>query len=315
MEGSNGFGIDTILSHRAGSPGLAQGDPLMGESRSPLELSPRSEVSSLCSSPPSPSRECLDSVNTRQGVALAIESHLQPGVQLSAPSQSRTVTSSFLIRDILADCKPLATCAPYSSNGQPAQDLSHCLSSKAAEDFRDKLEKSSSSTSSESEYKGKVKEEGDREISSSRDSPPVRLKKPRKARTAFTDHQLAQLERSFERQKYLSVQDRMELAASLTSQTPRSRLGTRTGGQSGRGRLLLDWSCWQRRVITLPFRGCFLPHTFTHKALFPTWIPVQPSICTGDLQHLRQLCRDLWCPGSSFTDFRVALSHHLPCPL
>ena len=62
---------------------------------------------------------------------------------------------------------------------------------------------------------GSVKEEGDREISSSRDSPPVRLKKPRKARTAFTDHQLAQLERSFERQKYLSVQDRMELAASL----------------------------------------------------------------------------------------------------
>ncbi|XP_060106621.1 barH-like 1 homeobox protein [Heteronotia binoei] len=60
-----------------------------------------------------------------------------------------------------------------------------------------------------------VKEEGDREISSSRESPPVRLKKPRKARTAFTDHQLAQLERSFERQKYLSVQDRMELAASL----------------------------------------------------------------------------------------------------
>lgn len=60
-----------------------------------------------------------------------------------------------------------------------------------------------------------VKEEGDREISSSRDSSQVRLKKPRKARTAFTDHQLAQLERSFERQKYLSVQDRMELAASL----------------------------------------------------------------------------------------------------
>lgn len=60
-----------------------------------------------------------------------------------------------------------------------------------------------------------VKDEADREISSSRDSPSSRLKKPRKARTAFTDHQLAQLERSFERQKYLSVQDRMELAASL----------------------------------------------------------------------------------------------------
>ena len=40
-------------------------------------------------------------------------------------------------------------------------------------------------------------------------------KKPRKARTAFTDHQLNTLESSFERQKYLSVQDRMELASKL----------------------------------------------------------------------------------------------------
>ncbi|KAJ8300343.1 hypothetical protein KUTeg_021862 [Tegillarca granosa] len=40
-------------------------------------------------------------------------------------------------------------------------------------------------------------------------------KKPRKARTAFTDHQLNSLEKTFERQKYLSVQDRMELAAKL----------------------------------------------------------------------------------------------------
>ncbi|KAM8934686.1 barH-like 1 homeobox protein isoform 2-T2 [Pelodytes ibericus] len=213
MEGSNGFGIETILSHRTGSPGLGQGDSLMMDSRSPLELSPKSESSSGCSSPPSPARECLEAVSARQGVALGMESNLQPGIHLSGSSQSRTVTSSFLIRDILADCKPLATCAPYSSNGQPAQDLGHCLSSKSVDDFRDKLSKSSSSTSSDSEYK--VKEEGDREISSSRDSPPVRLKKPRKARTAFTDHQLAQLERSFERQKYLSVQDRMELAASL----------------------------------------------------------------------------------------------------
>ncbi|CAG7829288.1 unnamed protein product, partial [Allacma fusca] len=41
------------------------------------------------------------------------------------------------------------------------------------------------------------------------------MKKQRKARTAFTDHQLQTLEKSFERQKYLSVQDRMELAAKL----------------------------------------------------------------------------------------------------
>ncbi|XP_076316059.1 barH-like 1 homeobox protein isoform X2 [Tachypleus tridentatus] len=43
----------------------------------------------------------------------------------------------------------------------------------------------------------------------------VKAKKPRKARTAFSDHQLQTLEKSFERQKYLSVQDRMELAAKL----------------------------------------------------------------------------------------------------
>ncbi|RWS18859.1 homeobox protein B-H1-like protein [Leptotrombidium deliense] len=40
-------------------------------------------------------------------------------------------------------------------------------------------------------------------------------KKQRKARTAFTDHQLKTLERTFEHQKYLSVQDRIELAARL----------------------------------------------------------------------------------------------------
>uniref|UniRef100_A0A8D3CRR8 BarH-like homeobox 1b n=1 Tax=Scophthalmus maximus TaxID=52904 RepID=A0A8D3CRR8_SCOMX len=189
------FGIDSLLSHRPGSP-VSKGGSLAGECRSPLEFSPsRSDAESGCSSPPpSPSsrRECVDE-----------------HAQISAGSQQRTVTSSFLIRDILADCKPLAACAPYSSNGQPTQEAGR-LVSKIADDFMDKIH---SNSSSDSEYK--VKEEGDREISSSRDSPQVRLKKPRKARTAFTDHQLAQLERSFERQKYLSVQDRMELAASL----------------------------------------------------------------------------------------------------
>uniref|UniRef100_A0A3Q3WSK6 Homeobox domain-containing protein n=1 Tax=Mola mola TaxID=94237 RepID=A0A3Q3WSK6_MOLML len=151
---------------------------------------------------------CVDEVAQRPGHGVGLPAHLQHA-QISAGSQQRTVTSSFLIRDILADCKPLAACAPYSSNGQPTQEAGR-LASKIADDFMEKIH---SNSSSDSEYK--VKEEGDREISSSRDSPQVRLKKPRKARTAFTDHQLAQLERSFERQKYLSVQDRMELAASL----------------------------------------------------------------------------------------------------
>ncbi|XP_028829043.1 barH-like homeobox 1b [Denticeps clupeoides] len=198
---SNGssFGIDSLLSRRPGSPVPSRGDSVAGECRSPLEFSPRSDLESACSSPPSPRRECADEAAPRAG----LPPHLQAG-------QPRTVTSSFLIRDILADCKPLAACAPYSSNGQPTQEPGRLASKIADEIFIDKIH---SNSSSDSEYK--VKEEGDREISSSRDSPQVRLKKPRKARTAFTDHQLAQLERSFERQKYLSVQDRMELAASL----------------------------------------------------------------------------------------------------
>ncbi|XP_011353998.1 barH-like 2 homeobox protein [Pteropus vampyrus] len=96
------------------------------------------------------------------------------------------------------------------------------LSFATHESFRPKLEQEDSKTKldkredSQSDIKCHgTKEEGDREITSSRESPPVRAKKPRKARTAFSDHQLNQLERSFERQKYLSVQDRMDLAAAL----------------------------------------------------------------------------------------------------
>uniref|UniRef100_A0A8R1DYD5 Homeobox domain-containing protein n=1 Tax=Caenorhabditis japonica TaxID=281687 RepID=A0A8R1DYD5_CAEJA len=43
-------------------------------------------------------------------------------------------------------------------------------------------------------------------------SPTSNSKKARKARTIFTDKQLQELENTFEKQKYLSVQDRMDLA-------------------------------------------------------------------------------------------------------
>ena len=41
---------------------------------------------------------------------------------------------------------------------------------------------------------------------------PIHGKKTRKARTIFTDKQLQELETTFDRQKYLSVQDRVDLA-------------------------------------------------------------------------------------------------------
>ncbi|XP_048670466.1 barH-like 2 homeobox protein [Marmota marmota marmota] len=148
----------------------------------------------------------------------------QPAAQQlgSAASAPRTSTSSFLIKDILGDSKPLAACAPYSTSVSSPHHTPKQESNAAHESFRPKLEQEDSKTKldkredSQSDIKCHgTKEEGDREITSSRESPPVRAKKPRKARTAFSDHQLNQLERSFERQKYLSVQDRMDLAAAL----------------------------------------------------------------------------------------------------
>ena len=47
-------------------------------------------------------------------------------------------------------------------------------------------------------------------------SSSCNLKKNRKSRTAFSDYQLNSLEKSFEKHKYLSVQDRIELAARLS---------------------------------------------------------------------------------------------------
>ncbi|KFW79308.1 BarH-like 2 homeobox protein, partial [Manacus vitellinus] len=140
----------------------------------------------------------------------------------SASSGPRTSTSSFLIKDILGDSKPLAACAPYSTSVPSPHHTPKQEGSAAPESFRPKLEQEDGKAKLDKrdDTQGDIKchgseQRGARKCRSSRDSPPVRAKKPRKARTAFSDHQLNQLERSFERQKYLSVQDRMDLAAAL----------------------------------------------------------------------------------------------------
>ncbi|XP_027507512.1 barH-like 2 homeobox protein isoform X2 [Corapipo altera] len=189
MEGPSGssFGIDTILSGGStGSPGVMNGDFRPHGDGRPADF--RSQAT------PSPCSE-IDTVGT-------------------APSSP--------ISDILGDSKPLAACAPYSTSVPSPHHTPKQEGSAAPESFRPKLEQEDGKAKLDKrdDTPGDIKchgtkEEGDREISSSRDSPPVRAKKPRKARTAFSDHQLNQLERSFERQKYLSVQDRMDLAAAL----------------------------------------------------------------------------------------------------
>ncbi|XP_069544167.1 barH-like homeobox 1a [Brachyistius frenatus] len=213
--GCSAFRIDSLLSLRPPGALLSRTEP--------PELSPGS--SSGCSAPPSP----------RRGSVPRLESPLLPG-----PLQPRSVNSSFLIRDILADYRPSSHPGQvypdpgqiYSDPGQIYSDPGQVYSdpgqvypdpgqvypdpgqseleaepfqSGADEEFQDKS-LSSSSSDSERETRGP---------SGTSDPAAGRLKKPRKARTAFSDQQLSRLERSFQNQKYLSVQDRMELAASL----------------------------------------------------------------------------------------------------
>ncbi|XP_038160297.1 barH-like 2 homeobox protein [Cyprinodon tularosa] len=248
MEASSGasFGIDTILSSASNSANLMNGD-FRTDFRSQATPSPCSEIDTVGTAPSSPISVTMehggeahlvpDSLQHQHHLHHQQQQHLhgqQQGLPLSPPlppqqqqqqqvgGPPRTATSSFLIKDILGDSKPLAACAPYSTSVSSPHHTPKPESAAGPDVFRPKLEQDENRSKldkrddiqSEMKCNG-TKEEGDREISSSRDSPPVRTKKPRKARTAFTDHQLNQLERSFERQKYLSVQDRMDLAAAL----------------------------------------------------------------------------------------------------
>ncbi|XP_024946945.1 homeobox protein B-H1 isoform X2 [Cephus cinctus] len=127
--------------------------------------------------------------------------------------------SRFMITDILAEAvsSPPSVLSPDRPGSSPAvpKDLSvrhesrSSLNNSNLEEDSDASHQDEASVSSNGGKKNSLK----RALPSSDDSPPS--KKQRKARTAFTDHQLQTLEKSFERQKYLSVQDRMELAAKL----------------------------------------------------------------------------------------------------
>ncbi|XP_023688571.1 barH-like 2 homeobox protein [Paramormyrops kingsleyae] len=239
MEVSSGssFGIDTILSSSTGcgSPVLMNGDFSHGDNRSTdfrihVTPSPCSDIDMVGSAPSSPMSATVDHAEL-QVFRDGFQHHhyrdtQQQSLQLSPqlqqlPSIPRSATSSFLIKDILGDSKPLAACAPYSTSVSTPHHISKTDIGTEPNGFRPKLDHEARSKFDKldnisTDIKCNAeKEECDEEISSSRGSPQIRSKKPRKARTAFSDHQLNQLERSFERQKYLSVQDRMDLAAAL----------------------------------------------------------------------------------------------------
>uniref|UniRef100_A0A670YCX5 BarH like homeobox 2 n=2 Tax=Pseudonaja textilis TaxID=8673 RepID=A0A670YCX5_PSETE len=296
MEGSStsSFGIDTILSNpRSGSPAMMNGDfrTAHGEARAADFLtratpSPCSEIDTVGTAPSSPISVTAEHPEQQQQQQHLSPQHhhlhhgqhaeqqqpksLQPSQQQqqqqlgSCSSAPRTATSSFLIKDILGDSKPLAACAPYSTSVSSPHPTPKQESNSANESFRPKLEQDDNSRTkldkrddAQNELKCHgAKEEGDREISSSRDSPPVRAKKPRKARTAFSDHQLNQLERSFERQKYLSVQDRMDLAAALNLTDTQ----VKTWYQNRRGKKKKDRSAISKAELRGAYFGGQLCH-------------------------------------------------------
>ncbi|XP_062620570.1 barH-like 1 homeobox protein [Saccostrea cucullata] len=126
-----------------------------------------------------------------------------------SPSSSETMKRPhFSPRD--TDCKP--------STKKTSFMISDILSNKEKDGESDNLSKTASNGERDEDLHSPVSETCCSPDSSLR-YPGLetmsKIKKPRKARTAFTDHQLNSLEKQFARQKYLSVQDRMELATKL----------------------------------------------------------------------------------------------------
>ncbi|XP_022912311.1 homeobox protein B-H1-like [Onthophagus taurus] len=131
-----------------------------------------------------------------------------------AMPQTAATRSRFMITDILSGGPPPDGGALLRSPRSPSpgpRDLS--LSSQPLHHDSDTDSSGHPDTSS---VCSNGQNGDDSSLNSSKSSSGAISKKQRKARTAFTDLQLQTLEKSFERQKYLSVQDRMELAAKLS---------------------------------------------------------------------------------------------------
>ncbi|OWF43592.1 BarH-like 1 homeobox protein [Mizuhopecten yessoensis] len=136
----------------------------------------------------------------------------------STSALTNKAKSSFLITDILSRRSEQKYSKDYNKPHVCLDVMGHqcqtCIiepSRKRRDSFRDTDSPSHEDSADEQDEESSDKNQ----CSSDGSSLCSKHKKPRKARTAFTDHQLNCLEKSFERHKYLSVQDRMELASKL----------------------------------------------------------------------------------------------------
>lgn len=159
MEGSSGssFGIDTILSStsNSGNPVLMNGDFRLSDSRTAdfRSPSPCSEIDTVGTAPSSPISVTMEHAADAHLVQDSLQHHHhhhnQPQSLPLSPQQQplagagcapRTATSSFLIKDILGDSKPLAACAPYSTTVSSPHHTPKPESANAPDGFRPKLE-------------------------------------------------------------------------------------------------------------------------------------------------------------------------------
>ncbi|XP_017886056.1 homeobox protein B-H2 [Ceratina calcarata] len=140
------------------------------------------------------------------------------GLERGDASTTMPQRSRFMITDILGGASSkmgLQTQEPPGSPPSTPRDLSVRHQSRTSLNNSNLDEDSDASHHDGASVTSNGGKEDDPKGSSSNALSSAQSKKQRKARTAFTDHQLQTLEKSFERQKYLSVQDRMELAAKL----------------------------------------------------------------------------------------------------
>ncbi|XP_070154988.1 homeobox protein B-H2 [Polyergus mexicanus] len=143
------------------------------------------------------------------------------GLERGDASTTMPQRSRFMITDILGGASSkmhqssLPSQEPPGSPPSTPRDLSVRHQSRTSLSTSNLDEDSDASHHDGASVTSNGGKEDDPKSSSSSSLGSAQSKKQRKARTAFTDHQLQTLEKSFERQKYLSVQDRMELAAKL----------------------------------------------------------------------------------------------------
>lgn len=144
--------------------------------------------------------------------------HHKTSHTLKALSQQDTVNSLSTKPDLCSESEPIH--ADHEEKLSPTSTypgyFEHGSDETAENDYvdlnNDSFEQSGDvSRSSRSRSPSKSRSRSRSNSSSS----SCNLKKNRKSRTAFSDHQLDSLEKSFEKHKYLSVQDRIELAVRL----------------------------------------------------------------------------------------------------